>query len=158
VFPPPTPPTGADRRVALEDLAFAGGYRYAPPSVYEGRTAVWVYGQGTSFASMTAPFRLPAQPTGNGHLTLAGMDSEDRAKTPMRILINGQSIFNGANPLPNDFSPNAGTWGTYTWTFPAAVLRPGDNTITVENLAPSAALGIPFIMIDSATLTWDGEQ
>jgi hypothetical protein len=158
VFPTPTPPTGADRRVALEDLAFTGGYRYAPPSVYEGRTAVWVYGQGTSFAAMTAPFVLPAQPTGNGHLTLAGMDSEDRAKTPMRILINGQSIFNGANPLPNDFSPNAGTWGTYTWTFPAAVLRPGDNTITVENLAPAAALGIPFIMIDSATLTWDGEQ
>lgn len=158
VFPTPTPPTAADRRVTLEDLAFAGGYRYTPPSVYEGRTAVWVYGQGTSFAAMTAPFVLPAQPTGNGHLTLAGMDSEDRAKTPMRILINGQSIFNGANPLPNDFSPNAGTWGTYTWTFPAAVLRPGDNTITVENLAPSAALGIPFIMIDSATLTWDGEQ
>jgi serine/threonine-protein kinase len=158
VFPTPTPPTGADRRVALEDLAFAGGYRYAPPSVYEGRTAVWVYGQGTSFASMTAPFVLTAQPTGDGHLTLAGMDSEGSAKTPMRILINGQSIFNGADPLPNDFSPNAGTWGTYTWTFPAAALRPGDNAITIENLAPSATLGIPFIMIDSAMLTWDGQQ
>ena len=158
VFPTPTPPTGADRRVALEDLAFAGGYRYPPPSVYEGRTAVWVYGQGTSFASMTAPFVLTAQPGGDGHLTLAGMDSEGSAKTPMRILINGQSIFNGANPLPNDYSPNAGAWGSYTWTFPAAALRPGENTITIENLAPSATLGIPFIMIDSATITWDAEQ
>jgi serine/threonine-protein kinase len=158
VFPTPTPPTGVDRRVALEDLAFAGGYRYPPPSVYEGRTAVWVYGQGTSFASMTAPFVLTAQPTGDGHLTLAGMDSEGNAKTPMRILINGQSIFNGADPLPNDYSPNAGAWGTYTWTFPAAALRPGENTITIENLAPSTTLGIPFIMIDSATIIWDAEQ
>ena len=158
IFDTPTPPTGANRSVSLEDVAFEGGYRYPPPSVYEGRTAVWVYGQGTSFASMTAPFRLAAQPGGTATLTLTGMDSEGAAKTPLRILVNGQTIFNGPDPLPNDYSPKAGAWGAANWTFPASVLRPGDNTLTVENLSPSSALGIPFIMIDSAQLHWDTEQ
>jgi tRNA A-37 threonylcarbamoyl transferase component Bud32 len=158
IFDTPTPPTGANRSVSLEDVAFEGGYRYPPPSVYEGRTAVWVYGQGTSFASMTAPFRLAAQPAGTATLTLAGMDSEGAAKTPLRILVNGQTIFNGPDPLPNDYSPSAGGWGAANWTFPASVLRPGENTLTIENLSPSSALGIPFIMIDSAQLRWDAEQ
>ncbi|HUS15924.1 MAG TPA: protein kinase [Chloroflexia bacterium] len=158
IFTPPTPPTGTDRRVALEDLAFVGGYRYAPPSVYEGRTAVWMYGQSSGFASMSAPFLLATQPTGTATLVLSGMDSEDARKTPMRILVNGQTVFNGPNPLPNDHSPNAGNWGTATWTFPASVLHPGENTLTVDNLAPSAALGIPFIMVDAAQLSWEGEQ
>ena len=41
IFDTPTPPTGANLSVFLEDVAFSGGYRYPLPSVYEGRTAVW---------------------------------------------------------------------------------------------------------------------
>jgi len=158
VFDTPTPPTGAGRQVVLEDVAFAGGYRYQPPSIYEGRTAVWVYGQGTGFATMSAPFQLVGQPTGTATLLLTGMDSEDAAKTPLRLLVNGQVLYDGPDPLPNDFSPRAGTWGTATWTFPAPLLHPGANTLTIENRSPSSALGIPFIMIDSAQLTWEGER
>ncbi|MGI8587909.1 MAG: protein kinase domain-containing protein [Chloroflexia bacterium] len=158
VFDTPTPPAGANLSLTIGDTAFAGGYRYAPPSIYEGRTAAWVYGQGTQYSSMTAPFKLTAQPTGQAQLVLTGMDSEDKAKTPMRVLVNGQSVYNGADPLPNDYSPKAGSWGSATITLPASVLHPGDNTLTIENLSPSGALGIPFVMINSAKLTWDGEQ
>ncbi len=154
VFDTPTPPTGAQGHVALEDVAFTGGYRYPPPSVYDGRTAVWVYGQGTAFATMTAPFLVPNQPSGTAQLRIVGLDSEGAQKTPLRLLINGQVIFNGADPLPNDYSPNQGNWGSATWTFPATLLQPGSNTLTVENLSPSSNLGIPFIMVDSAELTW----
>src|SRR5437867_1800741 len=105
---------------------------------------------------MSAPFDIAGQPTGTAGLTLSGMDSEDKAKTPMRILINGQPIFDGPNPLPNDFSPNPGNWGLFTWTFAAALLHPGRNTLTIENRAASGTIGAPpFIMVDFAQLRWE---
>ena len=158
VFDPPTPPTANGHVVALEDVAFSGGYRYQPPSVYAGHTAVWVYGQGTGFASMRAPFKIGGQPSGRAALGIFGMDSEDPAKTPMRILINGQTIFNGRDPLPNDSGTSVGNWGNMTVTFDAGLLHPGDNTVTIENLSPSASLGIPFVMVDMARLAWEVEQ
>ena len=159
VFPTPTPPTASNGTVLLEDLAFAGGYRYPPPSVYEGRTAAWVYAPGTGFETMAALFNSPGQPAGQGRLILTGMDSEGAAKTPLRILLNDQVIFDGADPLPNDYSPNAGSWGQVTILFNAAILHPGANTLTIENRASSGKVGgPPFIMIDNAELHWDAEQ
>ena len=152
IFDTPTPPTANGHIVALEDVAFSGGYRYQPPSIYAGHTAVWVYGQSTGFASMTAPFKIGGQPSGKAALGIMGLDSEDRAKTPIRILINAQPIFAGADPLPD------GTWGNATVTFDAGLLHPGDNTLTVENLSPSSNLGIPFVMLDTARLAWEMEQ
>ncbi len=158
VFPTPSPPTANGHIVALEDVAFSGGYRYPPSSIYEGHTAVWVYGQGTGFASMSAPFKIGGQPSGIAALGIMGMDSEDRAKTPMRVLINGQPIFNGPDLLPNDNGTATGNWGNATWTFDAGLLHPGDNTLTIENLSPSSNLGIPFVMVDTARLAWEVEQ
>jgi serine/threonine-protein kinase len=159
VFPTPTVPVAANRVVSLEDVAFAGAYRYQPPSTYEGRTAAWIYAPGTGFERMAAVFDITGQPGGTAGLTLSGMDSEDRAKTPLRILINDQPIFDDANPLPNDFSPTAGNWGLFTWTFDAALLHPGRNTLTLENHAASGQIGAPpFIMVDFARLEWESEQ
>jgi serine/threonine-protein kinase len=159
VFPTPTVPVAASRAVTLEDVAFVGAYRYQPPSNYEGRTAAWIYAPGTGFERMAAVFDIAGQPGGTAGLTLSGMDSEDKASTPMRILINDQPIFDGPNPLPNDFSPNAGSWGLFTWTFDAALLHPGRNTLTIENHAPSGKIGAPpFIMVDFARLEWESER
>jgi hypothetical protein len=149
----------AGNTVTVEDVAFAGAYRYPPPSVYEGRTAAWVYGQGTDFTTMRATFNAAGQPVGTAGLTISGMDSEGAVKTPMRILINDAAIFDGPNPLPNDHSPNPGNWGLYTWTFDAALLRPGANTLTIENHAANGVVGRPpFIMVDFARVQWEGEQ
>jgi hypothetical protein len=159
VFPTPTVPVAVGNDVTVEDVAFAGAYRYAPPSVYEGRTAAWVYGQGTNFTTMRATFSAAGQPTGAARLTISGMDSEGTAKSPMRVLINDALIFDGPNPLPNDHSPNPGNWGASTWTFDAALLRPGVNTLTIENRAANGQVGRPpFIMVDFARLQWEGEQ
>ncbi len=159
VLPTPSPPGATARPGNRGGTAFVRGYPYQPPSIYEGRTAAWVYAQGTGFARMTAVFDITGTPGGVAALTLSGMDSEDRAKTPLRILINDQPVFDGPNPLPNDFSPNAGSWGTFTWTFEATRLHPGRNTVTIENRAGSGQVGQPpFIMIDSARLEWETEQ
>jgi hypothetical protein len=152
-------PLATAHTVTLEDVAFVGAYRYQPPSEYEGRTAAWVYGPGTGFETMRAVFDVTGQPGGTAGLTLSGMDSEDKAKTPMHILINDQPIFDAPNPLPNDFSPNAGSWGLYTWTFDAALLHPGRNTLTIENVGKKGKIGQPpFIMVDFARLEWEREQ
>ena len=142
--PPPTmtmAPPGGTRRVTLDDDQFTGG---APcKNCFYGkvnpRSAVWVYGASSPYGTMSATFILAAQPDGQATLTLTGMDLEGPEKTPMRITINAQAqvIYEGLNPLPDDASPNTGTWGDHSWTFTATWLQAGPNTLTIENLAPT---------------------
>jgi hypothetical protein len=104
---------------------------------------------------MQAGFDLAAQPAGTATLTVEGMDSEDRLKTPISILVNGIEIFNGPNPLPDDDHPlETGTWASYVWSFDARLLHRGQNEIQVKNLAPGAFSLPPFFMLDYADLAY----
>ncbi len=137
-----------------------GGYRDSDGR-YHGRTARWVYGQGTAYHTMTARFPVVSQPVGTATLTLVGIDSEDEPKTPVRISVNGEVVFQGGNPLPNDFccgSSGPGNWGSVRIRIPAGVLQQGtDNTLTISNLDPSDRIFYPiFVMIDRATVTYRG--
>ena len=85
------------------------------------------------------------------------MDSEGRTKTPIQILVNGAEIYNGPNPLPDDDQPlESGTWASQSWTFDAALLRPGQNEIAIRNLAEGAFSRPPFFMLDYAEITYGG--
>lgn len=159
---PPTrvPPTAAPAEpvivnapaVRLEDTAWQGGYRQGRG--YGGRSATWVYGQSTSYTSMQTVVLLDTPPRGTAALTIEGMDSEDRVKTPIRITVNGSQIFSGPNPLPNDDLPLAtGTWAAHTFSFDAALLQPGRNVIRITNLAPGSFGLPPFFMLDYAVLS-----
>ncbi|HEY0735880.1 MAG TPA: hypothetical protein VGD69_13290, partial [Herpetosiphonaceae bacterium] len=131
---PPVPIRGDGSQVRLEDTAWQGGFRQSRG--YGGRSATWVYGSGTAYSTMTAAVTLDRQVQGAAVLRVEGMDSEGRAKTPIRITVNGQPIFQGPNPLPDDDLPlESGTWATASWTFDAALLQPGPNTIQIRNLA-----------------------
>lgn len=156
---PPTPelptaeptPGSATAEIRLEDTAWQGGYGQGRS--YGGRTATWIYGSGTAYSTMTAAVTLERQPQGSAVLRVEGMDSEGRAKTPIRITVNGQPIFQGPNPLPDDDLPlESGTWATASWTFDAALLQPGQNTIQIRNLADGAVGRPPFFMLDYAVL------
>jgi hypothetical protein len=140
----------------LEDTAWQGSYRRANGNnIYGGRTAAWIYGTTTQFSTMQATFNLRIQPNGTAALSIEGMDSEGASKTPIRIAINGTEIFNGPNPLPNDDLPlETGTWATYTWRFDAALLRQGQNSISISNLAPGAFSRPPFFMLDYAQIAF----
>ena len=154
---PPPPPPPVNNTITLEDNAFVGGYTRSD-GMYHRRTAHWVYGQGTDYHTMSASFNLDQVPDGPINLTIVGVDSEDDAKTPMRLLINSTVIYEGANPLPDDTrgGVNApGNWGSYTWQFNSAALQPGTNTLTVSNLDPSDRINYPiFIMVDYAAISW----
>lgn len=156
--PPPPPPVVPDPivvngpAVRLEDTAWQGGFRQGRG--YGGRSATWIYGTATNYTSMQSVIVLDTPPSGTATLSIEGMDSEDRVKTPIRITINGREIFNGPNPLPNDDLPLAtGTWATHAFPFDAAVLQPGRNVIRISNLAAGNFGLPPFFMLDYAVLS-----
>jgi Polysaccharide lyase family 4, domain III len=153
----PTVAVNLPNRIDIEDTDFKGGYT-RNDGKYHKTTAHWVYGRGTAYWTMSAPFTVTNPPEGEAYLTIAGLDSEDTAKTPIAILINGQQIYNGPDPLPNDFTtgPNApGNWGSYTWTIPAGMVHDGVNILTIANLSNSARINSPpFFMLDYATVSW----
>lgn len=154
---PTLPAAGAPNQVIIEDSQFGGGYT-RDTKKYHNTTAHWVYGQGTKYSIMTSSFTVAAAPIGGAYLTIRGLDSEDTAKTPISISINGQTIYIGADPLPNDFQsgPDApGNWGSYTWTIPTGVLQSGSNSLTIRNLSPSNKINSPpFFMLDYAVIGW----
>ncbi len=141
--------------IRFEDTDWQGGFRRAGGRTYGGRTATWIYGTTTPYSAMQVSFELSARPTGSATLTIEGMDSEDRIKTPISIQVNGVEIFNGPNPLPDDDHPlETGTWASYVWSFDAALLRPGQNQIRIANLAEGAFSLPPFFMLDYADLSY----
>jgi serine/threonine-protein kinase len=152
--PTPVPPNG--NGTVLEDSAFMGGY--TREDGYHGRSAQWVYGQGTEYNTMTAQFTIERKPKGRASLTLVGLDSEDKAKTPMRVTLNDQVVFDGPDPLPNDTEngpQGEGNWGSITWRLENKALQEGQNTISITNLDPSDQINFPiFIMIDQVALEW----
>jgi hypothetical protein len=81
------------------------------------------------------------------------MDSEDAPKTPLRITVNGVTLFQGPDPLPNDDPPLAtGQWGTLTFRVDAARLHAGGNTLSLANLARGPINRPPFIALDYAVV------
>lgn len=156
--PPPTPPPTETATVSLPSQLFEGGFERGNGR-YHGRTVAYVYGQGTDYNTMTAVFQAAGGGSAQGTATLSfvGIDDEAPEKNPMRITLNGQVIFSGADPLPNDFccgSDGPGNWGTATFRFPAILLR-GRNTLSITNLDPGDCTYCPnFIMIDTGELTY----
>lgn len=150
----PTPVVPGSRTVIrLEDTEWSGGFRNRGASIYGGRTATWVYGQGSGYSTMTAKFDLATAPAGASTLMIEGMDSEDSAKSLVRVLVNNVAIFEGHNPLPNDDMPlETGRWASWSLNIDAALIHPGVNTISIVNLSPGGVGLPPFVAIDYAVL------
>jgi eukaryotic-like serine/threonine-protein kinase len=152
--PAPTEPAGGtpvQHSERLPDSAFRGDY--PGPARYHGRTASWVYGQGTPYSTMTASFQLPSggQAQGEARVTLVGLDGENPAKNEMSVVLNGVELYRGPNPLPNDTccgGSGPGNWGAVAFVIPADLLA-RNNTLTISNLEPNDCTTCPkFVMID----------
>jgi serine/threonine-protein kinase len=150
-------PTTSTLTARIPNRLFVGDYDGPTAGRYHGRSASWVYGQGTSYATMTAHFSLDfrGDTTGRATLRIVGLDGDDPAKQPISIAINGVTIYEGADPLPNDFccGPSGpGNWGSATFRFAADILR-RNNTLTITNLGPSDCTVCPkYVMVDYADL------
>ena len=153
----PTPEPAGGGGITLDDTAFVGGYTNAN-GLYHGRTAHWVYGQGTAYSSMSASFTIQKKPNGPAKVVIVGLDAEDQAKSRLRLVLNNRVLYEGPDPLPNDDNSGPdgpGNWGDATFDIPNKVLQSGLNVITITNLDPSDKINFPiFIMVDSVTLKW----
>jgi len=157
--PPPTdPPVTRSVSVTIPDQILSGGYE-DPDGRYKGRTASWVYGQGTSFDTMRGSFGAEGgrRAVGTARLRLVGMDDERPEKNPMRLTLNGQVLYEGPDPLPNDFCcgpTGEGNWGAVIFEFPASLLR-DTNELSITNLSTSDCTLCPFyVMVDFGELTY----
>jgi serine/threonine-protein kinase len=147
---------GDTATIVFEDTDWQGGFRRPGGQTYGGRTSTWIYGTSTEYSVMRARFDLGGRFrfAGTATLTIEGMDSEGRTKTPIQILVNGVEIYNGPNPLPDDDQPlETGTWASQSWTFDATLLHAGQNEISISNLAEGAFSRPPFFMLDYAELS-----
>jgi serine/threonine-protein kinase len=140
--------------LTFEDTDWQGGFRRPGGQTYGGRTATWIYGSSTEYSVMRARFHLSDTFVGTVTLTIEGMDSEGRTKTPIQIAVNSVEIYNGPNPLPDDDQPlETGTWASQSWMFDATLLHAGQNEISIGNLAEGAFSRPPFFMLDNAKLS-----
>jgi hypothetical protein len=127
--------------------------------MYHGRSASWVYGQGTAFNTMTATFVLEPRPSpdGRARLELVGLDGENPVKNDIRIVLNGTTLYQGPNPLPDDVccgSSGPGNWGSAVFEFPANLLGP-QNSLSITNLSPNDCTSCSkFVMIDYAVIRY----
>jgi serine/threonine-protein kinase len=153
----PTPEEAGGGGVTLDDSAFVGGYTN-DGGLYHGRTAHWVYGQGTAYSSMSASFTVKKKPNGPAKITIVGLDAEDEPKSHVRIVLNNKLIYDGPDPLPNDDTSGVngpGNWGDATFDIPNKTLQDGLNVLTITNLDPSDKINYPiFVMVDYVTLKW----
>jgi serine/threonine-protein kinase len=156
--PEPPPPAAQDFSVEIPDEWFAGDYDQGSGR-YHGRTASWVYGQGTAYHTMTASFQLThqGQAVGPATLQLVGLDGENPIKNRMRIVLNGVTIHEGPNPLPNDecCGPSGpGNWGSAVFEFAGEILS-RNNSLVISNLEPADCTTCPkYVMVDYGVLEY----
>jgi hypothetical protein len=112
---------------------------------------------------MTAQFTLDYQgrPAGQATLTIVGLDGDNPAKQPIAISVNGTTIYQGPDPLPNDFCcgpSGAGNWGRATFSFAANIVQ-RQNTLTITNLGSGTCTQCPtYVMVDYADLSFRVRQ
>jgi hypothetical protein len=107
---------------------------------------------------MSATFNVGSPPAGTASLLIRGLDDEAPGKQPIRITLNAVVIYEGDDPLPDDFKTGPdgpGNWGEAVWDIPAGTLQPGPNTLTITNLGPGDRINYPaFFMLDYAIISW----
>lgn len=160
-LPPPTvvPPAPGVVVQRIPDRLFVGDFHGDDNGTYHGRSASWVYGQDTPYSTMTATLELDVPPAAGQRATLelVGLDGENPVKNMIRIVLNGVTIYEGPNPLPDDFccgGSGPGNWGSAVIEFPSELLTT-TNALSITNLEPNDCTACPkFVMLDRAVLTY----
>ena len=137
-------------QLALEGFRGARGpEQYAhecPP-----REAVWIYGVNTSNPQMWTALRLEKAPRGQGRLVLTAQDDDKPGAVRVRITVNGQPVFEGANPFVER------GWSTEEFAIPAGVLKQGENEVRIATLDQSSAADQGWFMLAECMVLLEGE-
>ncbi len=153
-----TLPTTAAPISPISATQFQGAYRRDDGRLY-GLPAIALYGDGTGYNQGTATFQVQNVAGGTLSLQINGLDDERTEHCRLQVVLNGTTIFDGANTFPNTpandhgVGGNARYWGRMTIQIPNGVLRAGSNTLILRNLTPGPAIGVPYILINEITIT-----
>ncbi len=119
------------------------GVMYNNHSMYNGdiRLGTPLYGAQTPYAKGTAEFTLdPVK--GDVEVLVSGSDDERADKCLVRISVNGETLYEGADAFPDK------AYAVKSVIAPKKLLRK-DNTVTVENLAPGDnPRGVPWFFVN----------
>ncbi|MFA6569150.1 MAG: DUF4838 domain-containing protein [Victivallales bacterium] len=90
-------------------------------------------------STISAAFTLSGMPEQGASLDLVGLDDEKTGRAALKVLVNGESVFEGEN-----------TFGENDWTqvkiqIPAKVLKKGVNTLEIKNTTPEKIAAVADI-------------
>ena len=163
--PPPPPDVAFNQPIPLSEIPFPieegngetmeagdfeGAYRRPDGELY-GLPAVHLYGQGSGADTASAGFDAD---DGAGEyivIVITGMDDERAEKVPIRISLNGNTVWEGASPFGNE------DWTDVAWVVEdLSWLSGDDNTLSVTNLEGGGDVGgPPWVLLTSATVFYD---
>lgn len=144
--------THQDNRWHFPGLQFTGGqyirsYSWqCPPR----DNVIVVRGAMTDLAEATASFELNGVDADRPHVLEMEAQDSDKAwadPVPIRLVLNGQTLFEGVNPFPKR------DWSRQQWRIPAGLLRSTGNTLRIENLASSDSLYSHWLMVSEAVIS-----
>ncbi len=139
---------GFDESMNASD--FEGAYR-RPDGVLYGLPAVHLYGQGSDADTATAGFNADESADDYIVIVITGMDDELSSKVPIRISLNGNTVWEGNSPFGNE------DWTDVAWVVQnLGWLSDGGNTLSVTNLGGNGEVGAPpWVLLTSATVFYD---
>jgi len=110
-----------------------------------------VRGTMTSVSRMTARLALDAAPPDrDGILEIEGQDSDKEWCAPavIQLFVNGTKLFEG----PNGFAKRG--WSRRKWPLAKGLLKKGENTIEIRNLAASDSLVSHWLMLSELLIRY----
>ena len=142
--------TDAKASVVLTPNQFSAGReaRFYSWREVPRRHVVWINGAQSKAPTLQTTFQLGFPLMGDSELIIAGLDDNAPAACRIRIQMNGNTIFEGANPYPSD------RWSTKSFRVKGAMLRDGvPNVLRIDNLEDSDSMtGAPWFMLSYAVL------
>jgi len=144
---------GAPALVRLRGSDFVGGAAELFGAAKFGVSRVnYIYAAPTGpRATMTASFGAPAWPDEPVLLWVRARLDDRNTPCPVRIALNGVTVFEGPNALAHD------RWERRSFALPAEALQPGRNEVTFANTSSEGVVGMPpwFMLADCALATAD---
>ena len=112
----------------------------------EARRAVWIYGTNTKTPEMVAELHLD-QPLGAmAKLVLTGQDDDKPGSVRIEILLNGHTVFSGANGFREK------GWSARELRLDPRWGKVGRNALRIRTLDPSAARDAGWFMLSGCTV------
>jgi hypothetical protein len=111
------------------------------------KTGVAIYGNRANGNNIIKlDFILKQLPDNNACLVIEGQDDDKAGRTSIRIILNGNTIFEGKNTFKEK------GWSDKLYSIPKRMFKEGHNSIVIENLEKSDSFASSWFMLSNLEL------